>query len=139
MPLDKKYYERYVAIFEERIKSIFADDMTKILEEFNFSNRGFFKLTYRYEPYNYKIVVENEFRTFDIIIFDADNASNVLKRIEHHNNSLSESNINKSISLLKNTLKKNDFNFYFSIDGRIYRKNRNGVKKIKNVKEILNG
>lgn len=139
MLLDKKYYERYIAIFEEKIKSIFADNMIEISAEFNFSNRGFFKLTYKYVPCNYKIVIENEFRTFDIIIYDAESASNVLNRIEHHNASLDEDNITKSILLLKKILEKNDFNFYFCVDDKIYRKNGKGVKRIKDIKELLNG
>lgn len=139
MPLDKKYYERYIDIFEKKIKSIFADNMIGISAECNFSNRGFFKLTYKYVPCNYKIVIENEFRTFDIIIYDEEGASNVLNRIEHHNGSLDEDNITKSILLLKKVLEKNDFNFYFSVDNKIYRKKGNGVKRIKDIKELLNG
>lgn len=139
MPLDKMYYERYIGIFEEKIKSILADNIIGISVERNFSNRGFFKLTYKYVPCNYKIVIENEFRTFDIIIYDAEGASNILNRIEHHNSSLDEDNITKSIMLLKKVLEKNDFNFYFSIDNKIYRKNGKGVKRIKDIKELLNG
>ncbi len=139
MPLDKMYYERYIGIFEKKIKSILADNIIGISVERNFSNRGFFKLTYKYVPCNYKIVIENEFRTFDIIIYDAEGASNVLNRIEHHNGSLGEDNITKSIILLKKVLEKNDFNFYFSIDNKIYRKNGKGVKRVKDIKELLNG
>lgn len=139
MPLDKMYYERYIDIFEKKIKSIFADDVICISIERNFSNRGFFKLTYEYVPCNYKIVIENEFRTFDIIIYDSEGASNVLNRIERHNVSLNEENIIKSVLLLKKVLEKNDLNFYFSVDNKIYKKNRKGVQRIKDIREILNG
>lgn len=139
MPLDKMYYERYIDIFEKKIKSILTDDVIGISIERNFSNRGFFKLTYEYLPCNYKIVIENEFRTFNIIIYDSEGASNVLNRIEHHNGSLNEENITKSVLLLKKVLEKNDLNFYFSVDNKIYKKNRKGVQRIKDIREILNG
>jgi len=139
MPLDKMYYERYIDIFEKKIKSILADDVIGISIERNFSNRGFFKLTYEYVPCNYKIVIENEFRTFNIIIYDSEGASNVLNRIEHHDESLNEENITKSVLILKKVLEKNDLNFYFSVDNKIYKKNRKGVQRIKDIREILNG
>jgi len=138
MPLDKMYYERYIDIFEKKIKSIFSDDMIDFSVECNFSNRGFFKLTYEYVPCNYKIVIENEVRIFDIIIYDSEGASNVLNRIEQHNGSLNEENITKAILLLKKVLEKNDFNFYFSVNNKIYKKNRKGVQRIKDIRELLN-
>lgn len=139
MPLDKLYYEKFINIFDEKIKLIFADNMLNISREYNFSNRGFFKLSYRYIPYNYNIVIENELRTFDIKIYDVEGASNVLNRIEHYDGSLDENSITKSILLLKKVLEENNFNFYFYVDDKLYRKDAQGVKRIKDLKELFNG
>ncbi len=139
MPLDKLYYEKFICIFEEKIELIFANKMINISKECNFRNRGFFKLSYKYVPYNYKIVIENEFRTFDIKIYDSEGASNVLNRIEQYNGGLEEKNIVQSILLLKKVLEKNNFNFYFYVDDKLYRKNGECTKRVKDLKELFNG
>lgn len=134
MPVDKRYYEKHIGFFNKKIKSIFADDMIKISEECNFRNRGFFRITYRYVPFDYKILIENEFRTFDIIVYDSEGASNVLNHIEQHNSDLDEDNIAESIMLLKKILVRNDFDLYFSIGNKLYRKNKKGIKRVKDIK-----
>lgn len=100
--------------------------------------RGYFKLSYRYLPHNYKIIIENEIRTFDIEIEDEQKASNSLYRIEKYNNSLDEKNIIDSLYLLKDVLERNDFNFYLYKDNKLYRKNDEGLQRIKDLKELLN-
>lgn len=139
MPLDKAYYEKNINVFEETIKKIFDSNMVSISKECNFSYRGVFKLSYKYMPNNYKIIIENEFRTFDIIIQDAEGASNVLYRIEHYHNNLNEKNITEAIVLLKKVLEEDNFNFYFHVGNKLYRKNSQGVKRVKDIKELLNG
>lgn len=139
MQLDSSYYKKNIDIFEENITKVFCDDMIKISEKFNFRNRGYFSLSYKYFPHNYKIIIENEIRTFDIKIEDSEGASNVLYRIEKFNNSLTAKNIKESILLLKSVLEKNNFNFYFHVGDKLYRKNCMGVIRVKDLKELING
>lgn len=140
MLLDKQFYEKYVSEFKNSIKKIFGEDMIKELSEKKvFENRGYFRLEFFYIPDKYKIVVENEIRTFDITIEDEDGESNSLYRIEHFENVLENNNVFLSIMLLKKVIERNDFNFYFHKDGKLYRRNRNGIKRIKDLRELQNG
>lgn len=139
MPLDEMYYKKFIEFFEKTIKEIFDCNMINLSKECNFNYRGTFKLTYNYVPNNYKIIIENEFRTFDIVIQDTQGASNVLYRIEHYHNNLDEKNINESIVLLKKVLEEDSFNLYFYNENKLYRKNSQGIKRIKDIKELLNG
>ena len=139
MPLDNTYYEKYISIFREEISKIFNHDMIEISYEENFKNRGYFQLVLKYLPFQYFIVIENEFRTFDIIIKDSEGAANALYRINHFDNRLDENNISKSLSLLKSVLEQNGFNLYLCINDKVYRKNANGIKRVKDLKELRNG
>lgn len=139
MPLDESYYENFIRIFEGKIELIFRDTMINILKERNFSYRGFFRLVYKYLPFNYDIIIENEFRTFDISIEDSEGASNVLNRIKRYNSSLDEKDIVEALLLLKEVLEKNNLNFYFSVGNKIYRKNAEGIKRIRDIEELRNG
>ena len=104
-----------------------------------FENRGFFRLEYMYRPNNYRIIIENEYRTYDIDIVDEEDASNSLYRICKFKNSLAKEDIENAIQLLKETLEKNNFNMYFEEDGELYKKNALGVQKVKDIRELLNG
>ena len=83
-------------------------------------------------------MVENEIRTFDITIFDVEQASNSLYRICKFNNQLNTECIEEAINLLKSVLSKNEFNLYFHKDGKLYKKNAEGIKRVKDMKELLN-
>ena len=48
-------------------------------------------------------------------------------------------NIRKSIVLLRDVLKKNDFNLYLYVDKKLYRKNVSGLTRVKDIRELLNG
>ena len=79
-----------------------------------------------YCPNNYRIIIENEYRTYDIDIVDAENASNSLYRICKFKNSLAKADIESAVRLLKETLEKN-FNMHFEKEGELYRKNSLGI------------
>mgnify|MGYP000878374254 CR=1 FL=1 len=98
----------------------------------------FFRLEYKYYPHNYRIVIENDITLFDISIFDDEQASNSLQRICKFKNHLSTECIEEAINLLKSVLLKNEFNFYFHKDGKLYKKNAEGIKRVKDIKELLN-
>ena len=136
--IDKEFYEKFLNFFREEIEKIFGHDMALVSSENNFSYRGFFMLSYTFLPLNYNIIIENEFRAFGIMIEDSEGASSCLNRMAVFDNALDRQNIENAIQILKEVLEKNNFNFYFSIDNKLYRKNSHGVKRLKDMKELLN-
>lgn len=139
MPLDSSFYERAVCDFENAMKLQFGEQMVQILKTCAYKDHGSFELIYKYLPLNYSIVIENRSRTFTITIKDEENASNSLYRIEKFDNLLEMGCIRKAVSLLKSTLEKNDFNLYVYKEDKVYRKNKDGLKRIKDLEEIGNG
>ncbi len=139
MQLDSNFYCRSIHMIEFSMGKIFGVDMKKTDKVCKFENRGYFKLMYDYVPNNYKIIIENEIRTFDIEIVDSDDSSNSLYRISRFKNQLDEKNIEEAILLLKVVLENNNFNLYFHKEGKLYRKNREGVKRVRDIKELMNG
>ena len=138
MQLDNNFYNGIIDMFLACMDRTFGLDVKKIKTICKFENRGYFRLEYKYFPNNYIIVIENELRTFDITILDEELASNSLYRINKFKNQLNTECIEDAIFLLKTVLQKNDFNMYFHKDGRLYKKNTEGIKRVKNVKELLN-
>lgn len=122
MQLDSIFYNGIIDMFASCMDRTFSTDIKKIETICKFENRGYFRLEYTYFPNNYIIVIENELRTFDITIFDAEQASNSLYRISKFKNQLNTECIEDAISLLKIVLLKNDFNMYFHKDGKLYKK-----------------
>lgn len=135
MPFDKAFYEFYesaVAEIETDIKVMFGEDMEQLVKSCDsFKTRGLFSLSYKYNPLNYIITIENEFREFNIVIEDEEGASTFLSRIKDYDSNLRKSSIKNAIILLKAILQENNFNFYFTKDGKLYRKNKEGIKRIK--------
>ncbi len=137
--LDSNFYNNYIEIFDTYMNQIFGSDMKKIETIRSFEHMGNFVLKYIYFPHNYEIIIENEIRTFDIGIVDEDTASNSLCRITKFKCTLEEKSIKDAIYLLKDVLTRNDFNLYLSKDGKVYKKNSEGIKRIKDLKELWNG
>lgn len=134
MPFDNAFYEFYesaVVEFETDIKVIFGADMEQLVKSCVFKNRGLFRLSYKYIPLNYIITIENEFRAFSILIEDEEGASTFLYRIKKYDSNLGNNNIKNAIILLKTILQENNFNLYFEKDKKYYRKNKEGIKRIK--------
>lgn len=138
MQLDD-FYNEMITVFETCIFEIFGAEMKKVKFECKFENRGFFRLEYMYCPNNYRIIIENEYRTYDIDIVDAENASNSLYRICKFKNSLAKADIESAVRLLKETLEKNNSNMYFEKEGELYRKNSLGIQRVKDIRELLKG
>lgn len=138
MQLDD-FYNEMITVFETCIFEVFGAEMKKVKFECKFENRGFFRLEYMYCPNNYRIIIENEYRTYDIDIVDAENASNSLYRICKFKNSLAKADIENAVRLLKETLEKNNFNMYFEKEGELYRKNSLGIQRVKDIRELLKG
>ena len=138
MQLDD-FYNEMITVFETCIFEVFGAEMKKVKFECKFENRGFFRLEYMYCPNNYRIIIENEYRTYDIDIVDAENASNSLYRICKFKNSLAKADIESAVRLLKETLEKNNINMYFEKEGELYRKNSLGIQRVKDIRELLKG
>lgn len=128
------FYNEMVNIFAACMDRTFGADIKKIETICSFEHMGSFILKYNYLPNNYKIEIENELRAFEITIYDSEQAYNSLYRISKFNNQLDRECIEDSILLLKNVLEKNDFNMYFRKNGKLYRKNAEGIKRIKDIK-----
>lgn len=141
MPFDSRFYEFYesaVAEFEANISMMFGADMIQLVKTSAFKDRGYFELSYKYVPLNYIITIHNEFRTFSISINDAEGASTFLQRIKQFDNTIEKKdNIKDAILFLKIALQQNNFNLYFSKNGKYYRKSRESIKRVKDMRKEL--
>lgn len=122
MPISDRFYEKAVKRFKKAFKDIFEDDV--ILDEVycRFSSRGYFKITYKYVPLNYSIIIENERRCFNIRIWDEEGAKNNLYGIEKYDGQLEYKNIKLAVCLLKKVLLENNFPLHICKEGKLYRK-----------------
>jgi len=139
MLLDSSFYELSVKQFEKHIYNMFRDEMIQMVKTCAFKDHGSFILSYKYVPLNYTINIENEIRTFTIMIKDQEGASTFLSRIESFENFLNENNIYNAVVLLKKVLEKNNFSFYFYKNNKLYKKDKEEIKRVKNLGEIVNG
>ncbi len=132
MQFNSAYYENCINKFEKSIKDMFGEDMKQLVKSCAFKNYGRFILSYEYIPLNYIVTIENEIRTFNIMIEDKEKASTPLGRIKKHKGDLNEKNIYEVICLLKDVLSKNDFDLYIYKDNKVYVKNAQGIKRVRN-------
>lgn len=139
MLLDSSFYEKSINDFISTFKEIFSANIVVKDKFCDIDNKGYFKIVFKYLPLNYDIIVENEIRTFTITIEDEGKAKNSLYRIEKFDNTLDEENIKKALCILKRILDKNEFNLYLYKDKKIYKKYGDELKRVKDLKELLNG
>lgn len=144
-----EFYESCVNTFEEDIKNMFHDDMKQMVRSCAFRDPrypGYFRLVYEYVPLKYIITIEHERRLIDVKIEDAEKASTRLSRLEKYDEILDEKNIHSSIKnihsvvcSLKKVLSMDDIDLYIYTDKKIYVKNKNGIKRVKNWRELVDG
>lgn len=139
MQYDNNFYNDMVNTFESYMKKVFGSDIKEIEKICKFECRGYFLLIFDYYPCNYKIEIEDEMSLFNFKIIDCENAFNHLYGIKKYSGNLNKENILQAIDLLKSVLDKNNFNLYFQKDGKLYRKNSEGIKRVKDIKELYNG
>lgn len=139
MQLDNTYYYMLVNQIIQIFFDAFGEEMVLSNRVEHFEHMGYFQLLFKYCPLNYNILFESERDVFSIQINDSEGASNLLYRIEKYASHTEIANVKKAIEILKNNLEKNEFNFYICKDDKVYRKNANGIKRIKDLKELLNG
>lgn len=124
-------YHNCVEAFEKSIEKKFHEDMKQLWKVCAFADYGRFWLSYEFVPYHYIIKIENELVMFNIGVEDAEGASTPLSIIQEYDNELNEKNIYDAISLLKEILYENDFDFYIYRDEKVYIKNKEGIKRLK--------
>ena len=79
---------------------------------------------------------EGEEKNKHIEIIDHEGAHRNLYGIKKYNSGTTLVNVKKAISILKEVLEKNDFCFYITRDGKLYRKKGQCYKRIKNWMEL---
>ena len=136
MLLDSIFYKKAINDFKTYFDDIFSEKIILIEEAVNYSDRGYFRINFKYIPLNYNIIIENEIRTFTITIEDSEKAQNSLYRIEKFNNTLDDVNIKNALTILKRILDKNEFVLYVYIGQKVYKKTNNQLKRVKDLKEI---
>lgn len=115
----------------------FGEDIVLIKKVEAFEHMGHFELKYSYLPLEYELCFENECNTFDIKIYDKEKAKNSLYRIITFNNELEVKNVEHAMQLLKSILEKGDFCFYVTCEGKIYIKENQQYKRIRNLSELM--
>lgn len=127
--------EKFITAFDDTIKAVFGEDMIKTGDCRAFDHMGHFELTYNYLPHNYTINLEHEMGFVDIRIIDSQNAWAYFTQITQYHihiiPSFRKDEIKKALLLLKNLLEENNFTFYFTKGNKLYRKNAEGIKRIK--------
>lgn len=137
MQLDKINY----SVLIDKILNLFFDafgaDMLLLKKQEAIEQMGYFKIQYRYLPSKYDIIFESERNVFCIDIYDEEGAKNSLYRIEKFENETHIENIEKAIGILKKVLEENEFCFYISRHGKMYKKKNWHYKRIKDLTELM--
>ena len=123
---DKEQYVELIWKIEKMFTENFGNDIKLVIMNECVNQMGYFRIWYKYIPLEYEIIFESERNLFCIDIYDKEGAKNSLYRIQKFKNETGEKNAEAAIGLLKETLKKNEFNFYFHKDDKLYKKIRVG-------------
>ena len=139
MRSDRINYSTLIDKIQNAFCKAFGNDLLFIEKNEATEHMGSFKILYNYLPLQYDIIFESEYGTFTIDIYDNEGAENNLFRIERYDNETKMSNVEKAINILKTVLQKNDFCFYISRHGKIYRKKGEQYSRVKDLKELAGG
>lgn len=115
----------------------FGKDIFFIEKQVAIEHMGFFEVKYRYLPLEYDIILENDRGVFSIEIYDNEGAHTFLYRIKKYDSETTIENVKNALQILKKVLKKNDFCFYITRDGKIYKKENQCYKRIKYLTELM--
>lgn len=129
------------AALVERVHTLFCDtfgtDISFKEKTEAFEHMGYFCMKYSYLPLGYILSFENDRNTFDIEIYDEEEAKNSLYRIIKYNNELEIKNIEHAIRLLQRILEKGDFCFYLTRGNKIYRKKNQQYERIEDLVGLM--
>lgn len=134
MPLDDR--AKLVEQIVEEFQKVFDEQMFLDERSEHFEHMGHFWLRYTYCPLNYDIEFESDRDLFSIRIVDEEGASNELYAVEEYEPHTNIENVKKAVRILKKVLEKNDFDFYISRDNKLYRKNADGIKRIRDKRNL---
>ncbi|MCM1180093.1 MAG: hypothetical protein NC347_07545 [Clostridium sp.] len=137
--MDVSFYNQAIADFKNAFQEFFPNTVILKEEHHNFEFMGSFLLVYVYIPLGYRIFVENEGEHFTIILEDGDKAHANLYHIKKFEHQLCEENITGSLKVLKDVLLENAVDFYLWKGNKLYRKNAQGIKRIKDINGHLKG
>lgn len=139
MQLDKTKYSVLIDKIINIFSTTFGKDIMFLEKEIAIEHMGYFKIQYRYLPLAYNIVFENDRDVFSVDIYDSEGAHNLLYRIEKYDNQTTVENVDNAIKILKNVLKKNNFCFYIMREGKLYRKEKQQYRRVKDMTEFVGG
>lgn len=137
MPLDRRKRSALIDKIMNVFSITFGNDVFLVEKQVAIEHMGFFKIKYRYIPFEYDIVFENDRGVFSIDIYDNEGAHNILYRIERFDHETTIENVKNATLILKDVLKKNDFYFYITKEGKLYRKKNQQYKRVKNLCELM--
>lgn len=137
MPLDKDSGMVLIDKIIEIFFDAFGKDISLSEKQIAIEHMGFFQIKYKYFPLGYDIVFENDRGVFTIEIYDSEGAYNSLYRIKKYDGETTIENVKKATRILKNVLIKNDFYFYLTCEGKIYRKQNQHYTRVKDLKELI--
>lgn len=138
MQLNKNNYVVLIDKIISLFNSTFGKDLIFIEKQEVVEHMGYFKIQFRYLPLMYDVIFESERDVFCIDIYDEEGAKNSLYRIERFDNRTNVRNAKKAIQQLKNILQKNEFCFYITRHGVLYRKNNHQYERVTDLGELLN-
>ena len=135
-----EYYDAVVDCFQHAFTGIFGDAVQEIGVKKEYEKNGSFRLLYRYIPQNYTLKVDCQRKLYDLFIIDDEGAENSLYRITKFDNDLTEEKIRAAVTLLKETVEREDLVLYIFRDDKVYRKTKDGtVRRVKNWMEEMFG
>lgn len=137
MRLDRTNYSIFIDKVLDLFSNTFGKDMFLVNKQEIIEHMGYFKIQYRYLPLEYCIVFESECNVFCIDIYDEEGAKNSLYRIEQFNNETNLENIEYAVHKLANVLRENKFCFYITREGKLYRKEKQQYKRVRDLTELI--
>lgn len=136
---NERLEEKFISAFDDTVKAVFGEDMIKTGDSRAFHHMGHFELTYDYLPLSYTILLEHEMGFVDMMIMDSEKAHASFTHLTGYHidicPSFKKEDIKTALLLLKNLLEENHFMFYFTQNGKLYSKNAEGIRRIKNREE----
>ncbi len=136
MPSDSNNHLTLIDEINNVFCNTFTNDLLFIKKTEATEHMGYFKIQYKYLPLQYDIIFESEYGVFTIDICDNEGAENNLFRIVRYDNETKIRNVEKATIILRAVLQKNDFYFYISKQGKIYRKKGTQYKRVKDLAEL---
>ena len=145
-PVDKRigneevnFNEIIILWMKQSIRRVFGLKESEPEVKWGGNSEGPFKITFRYAPKDFTIVVDRDarYRIYDIFITDEEGATNSLYRMTGVRSELTRENIDAAFDRLKTVVDNENILLYIFKDGKVYRKTKYGPRRLKNTNEML--